>query len=1118
MRFRNALLCAAAAALLTYSAKDARASSLIVLHNFSSSTNSANADGSAPLNLFISGGTLFGTANESGENGTGDIFELSTNGTGFTDVHTFTSERIATNYVNQDGAMPVGVVVNGNTIYGTTSEGGTHGFGTIFSVNIGGTGFSNLYNFTNGADGASPSGGLVQIGNGLYGTTTYGGVNGNGTIFGIYANGAGFSVLHAFSEMDTNLANSDGANPECTLAALNNRLYGTAIYGGVFGAGSVYSVAIDGTGFETLHSFAAVDNTTDANAEGANPEAGLALTNGVLFGTASEGGTNAAGTVFSLNINGTGFQNLYNFSELPSVTNADGASPQAALSLSTNAIYGTTALGGADGNGTIFALTMDGSQFLVVHTFTGGSDGGMPGGGMVWGGGQTLYGTTEAGGAGGSGTVFELVPGPLGPPLIISNLASQNVNQGSPLTLQIFSIGAGDLSYQWNFNGKNIAHATNDAYVIKKAEAANNGNYFVTVSGAGGVTTSAVATVTVFIPPAITSEPASKAEPAGGIATFTVKATGSPLEYQWYFDGNALTDGAGISGVTSNELVINPVAAENVGSYFVVVGNGITSKTSKTVVLTSPVEKTKPAVAITSPKAASRTNAPVLSGTASDSVRIVSVAYWVTNLNPGVVSTPISGEAILAAGKGTATNWTIPLEALALLPGTNVLAVQSTNVAGLASALEKVSFFYKVPSVFGLSTNGSGTVTGTASEKGDTAPADQALLNIGERYTVTAKGAKNWLFQNWTTNSAVAGTNATLSFVMEPGLNLTATFVTNFFVGMAGRYDGIFYPSPPQIEGETNSGLICNLVVKTNGAYSGKVYLASATPYSISGSFNASGAVTKTITRSVKAGGNITLSLEMSLGVVPRLISGYIESTGWASSNLNLFAAAGALDDTKSWSMLLSDTNQTDAPPNYGYALATNISQMIHMGGALSDGTKFTPMVEPINEANQFPVYASLYANTGLALGMLSLDASTNSDTPTGALLWFKPQQRTGLYSNAFSTTLVVDGSPWTNSATAMSSMAGEYQLTFSGGGFPSDIANTVQLSSSGALTLAGPGADFTSGIIKPADGLLTLTFTNALNKRVIASGTFLQNANLGGGFFAGSTNSGTFLLRPNPQ
>jgi len=207
--------------------------------------------------------------------------------------------------------------------------------------------------------------------------------------------------------------------------------------------------------------------------------------------------------------------------------------------------------------------------------------------------------------------------------------------------------------------------------------------------------------------------------------------------------------------------------------------------------------------------------------------------------------------------------------------------------------------------------------------------------------------------------------------------------------------------------------------------------------------------------------------------------------------------------------LLPQDTNVADTPPGCGYALITNISGMIHTGGALSDGTSFTALLEPVNEQDQFPVYASL-TNKGLLLGQLRLDASAGAAVPAGSLIWFKPVLPKALYSNEFTAILDVEGSPWTNSAAALAGLfATNTQLTFSGGGLASNVVCTVQLLTSNTFTTS---PNFASGSINRADGLLTLAFTNASGKRITAFGTVLQNTNSGGGFFQ---NGGSISLTP---
>ena len=77
--------------------------------------------------------------------------------------------------------------------------GGSSGNGTVFAVNTDGTGFTTLHSFTGGSDGADPNAGLILSGNTLYGTASHGGSSGNGTVFAVNTDGTGFTNLHSFT-------------------------------------------------------------------------------------------------------------------------------------------------------------------------------------------------------------------------------------------------------------------------------------------------------------------------------------------------------------------------------------------------------------------------------------------------------------------------------------------------------------------------------------------------------------------------------------------------------------------------------------------------------------------------------------------------------------------------------------------------------------------------------------------------------------------------------------------------------------------------------------------------------------------------------------------------------
>jgi uncharacterized repeat protein (TIGR03803 family) len=414
------------------------------LYNFTNGNDGANPYG-IPYGVILSGSTLYGTATFGGSSGNGTVFALNTNGSGFTNLHSFARSDRATG-ANSDGVEPSGLILSGNTLYGTATFGGSSGNGTVFALNTNGTGFTNLHSFTAtnpmtgvNTDGANPFAGLVVSGNTLYGTACNGGGSGTGTIFALNTNGTGFTNLHSFTATNPMTgANTDGASPFAGLIVSGNTLYGTTYNGGSSGAGTVFAVNTNGTGFTNLHSFAALSaaSPNGTNTDGAEPFAGLIVSGGALFGAASYGGSSGNGTVFVLNTNGMGFTNLHVFtassSSPPYGANSDGAYP-IGLILSGKTLYGAANSGGSSGNGTLFAVNTNGAGFANLHNFaatnssTGiNSDGANPNAGLIFSG-NTLYGTAYYGGTSADGTVFGLsLPSVSAPPLAIT-LAGANI-------------------------------------------------------------------------------------------------------------------------------------------------------------------------------------------------------------------------------------------------------------------------------------------------------------------------------------------------------------------------------------------------------------------------------------------------------------------------------------------------------------------------------------------------------------------------------------------------------------------------------------------------------------------------------------------------------------------
>ena len=393
------------------------AQTFTTLHSFTATSGSEgvlgiNSDGVHPfLGLVLSGNTLYGAAQVGGSWGLGTVFAMSIDSTAFTTLHHFaTLSGSDGGYgTNGDGAGPNGgLILSGNTLFGTAQSGGSAGWGTVFAVNTDGTGFTTLHSFaaTSGSDGgngtnsdgANPYAGLILSGHTLYGTTQYGGRSGWGTVFALQTDGTGFTNLHHFTATSGSVGgfgtNSDGVNPVDGLILSGNTLYGTTVDGGSLGRGTVFALNTDGTDFSTLHNFAYTD--------GARPFAGLLLLGNTLYGTAQIGGSLGHGTVFALQTDGTGFTTLHGF------TGSDGGDPCAGLTLSGNTLYGAAFRGGTSGNGTVFAINADGTGFTKLHDFAGYPDeGGNPYATLILSG-NALFGISYSGGRSDHGTVFRL--------------------------------------------------------------------------------------------------------------------------------------------------------------------------------------------------------------------------------------------------------------------------------------------------------------------------------------------------------------------------------------------------------------------------------------------------------------------------------------------------------------------------------------------------------------------------------------------------------------------------------------------------------------------------------------------------------------------------------------
>jgi len=299
---------------------------------------------------------------------------------------------------NADSQTPASSLIqagDGN-LYGTTIGNFFTNFGIVFKVTPQGS-LSPVYSFTGGTDGATPFAGVVEGSDGNFYGSTYGNLltGTDGTIYQVTPAGAD-TTLYSFT------GGSDGANPTAPFVQdPGGQFYGVSTNAGANGAGDIFTFT------SSLNSFSVVEPFSKFNGYGPNSPLVLG-TDGNYYGLATSGGSNNFGAVYQLTPSNT-INVIYSF-----LGTGDGASPIGNLVEGSDGnFYGVTGATGVitaaqGGNGTVFKVTPAG-VLTTLYLFTGGSDGGGPGG-IFMGSDGNLYGTTGSGGANGDGVFFQVTP------------------------------------------------------------------------------------------------------------------------------------------------------------------------------------------------------------------------------------------------------------------------------------------------------------------------------------------------------------------------------------------------------------------------------------------------------------------------------------------------------------------------------------------------------------------------------------------------------------------------------------------------------------------------------------------------------------------------------------
>ncbi len=417
-----------------------------------------------------------------------------------------------------DGANPyAGLVLHNGNLYGTTLNGGLHGFGTVFQLSPNGRGGwaeTVLYNFCpvspSCTDGQNPAYGQVVFdaqGN-LYGTAFSGGALGNGAVFELTPSGSNwnYQVIYSFA------GQPDAASPinGLVMDAAGN-LYGTAYSGGGGNNGAVYQVHPNGNGTWTEQVIASV----------AELFAGLAIDpTGNLYGTTTA-------SVFKIIPNGTNnwfLANILNFTNGATQGNTPNGTP---MLDSVGNVYGTTMLGGKNNMGVVYKLTKGGQvKYTEKVLYSFGANGTQPNGGVVMDSTGNLYGTTTAGGKNGAGVVYKLIFNGTNYIGETSLQAFIGINGAVPYDSLILD-SAGYLygtTFYGGSNGQGTVFIANPHAAITSTTVTSSLN----PSKAGqAVTFTATVTSSVGPPPdgeIVVFQPVGQAAMKNGVATYTTSA------------------------------------------------------------------------------------------------------------------------------------------------------------------------------------------------------------------------------------------------------------------------------------------------------------------------------------------------------------------------------------------------------------------------------------------------------------------------------------------------------------------------------------------------------------------------------------------------------------------
>ncbi len=680
-------------------------------------------------------------------------------------------------------------------------------------------------------------------------------------------------------------------------------------------------------------------------------------------------------------------------------------------------------------------------------------------------------------------------------PVFTQALTNQLVKSGTNLTLTVNATNnpaSVPIYYQWQFNGVNIPGANGPSLPINNFQTGNSGSYRALASNYVGVT-STTGFLASGAPIVTVTAPANNFYTTGPTNLhISASSAGLDLTNLTFYQGTTKI------GTRTNQpysLIWSNAAA---GVYSITaraydkIGQIGTSAVVKVV-----IDTVKPTVTITAPVKGNRSTNPNVNviGTVADNNGVASI---ICTFNGGAPQTVAL----------TTNKWT---NAVVCNPGTNVIVVQSVDLAGNLSVPATNSFFYVVSNAFTLVINGNGTVTKNFTGN---------MLELGRGYQLTAKPLNGFnVFSNWT-GYVPASNNLVLNFIMSPGLVINANFVTNPFIPITGTYNGLYYETN-QVK-LTSAGMF-TFTLASNGVFSGKLLSTNTTSLAISGQFDASGNALLSVPRTKQS--NLVVNIQLDITNYSDIVSGSLTDPGWSAvmDGDRAVTNATAAGVSGSYTIDIPGVAGTNGPGGDSFAtVVVKTNGTVTMTASLADGVTTAPISEStgIAKSGRWPFFASLYSGKGFMIGWNNL---TNQGYPTvgdGGINWIKATNSpvSKFYPAGFTNDTETAGSIFfVTNKTRFMDVGDSAIVVLSGGNLPAPITNEFTWDTNNVtklLTNNYPGTDKITLTITPAAGQFSGTFMHPTTKASVKiSGALFQQQNIGAGFFPGTNQTGKVFI-----